>query len=143
LTINAILVPVDGSISSVHATEFAIEAVRGRPDIALHLLTVQAPVISGNAKRFISAEIIADYYQDEGRAALQPAKTVLEQAGVPYTEHIEIGPIALTIDRFAREKGCGHIAMGSRGLGSVAGLFLGSVATKVLSLVDVPVTLVK
>ena len=32
--------------------------------------------------------------------------------------------------------------MGTRGLGSISGLLLGSVATKVLHLVKVPVTLV-
>ena len=36
-----------------------------------------------------------------------------------------------------------EIFMGSRGLGSVAALFMGSVATKVLHLTDLPVTLVK
>lgn len=143
MNINAILVPVDGSASSVHALEFAIEAIKGRTDITLHLLTVQAPVISGNAKRFISAEIIADYYQEEGAQALKPAKAVLDKAGVAYQEHMLVGPIAETIHRFAKEHECGLIAMGTRGLGSIAGLFLGSVTTKVLSLVDIPVTLVK
>ncbi|MBV8321628.1 MAG: universal stress protein, partial [Hyphomicrobiales bacterium] len=33
--------------------------------------------------------------------------------------------------------------MGTRGLGGVRGLLLGSVATQLLHLVDVPVTLVK
>ncbi|MBV6271699.1 universal stress protein [Alcaligenaceae bacterium CGII-47] len=140
---NAILVPVDGSAASVRALEFAIAAIKGRSDIALHILTVQAPVISGNAQRFISADIIADYYHDEGTQALKPAKAVLEKAGVPYQEHRVIGSIAETIHQFAKANDCGLIAMGTRGLGSVAGLFLGSVTTKVLSLVDIPVTLVK
>ncbi|WP_322998356.1 universal stress protein [Castellaniella sp.] len=143
MNINAILVPVDGSASSLHAVEFALQAVRGRDDIALHVLTVQAPIISGNVRRFISAETIADYYQDEGRQALQAAKTVLDESGVAYQAHIQVGPIAETIHRFAGEHGCGLIVMGTRGLGSVTGLLMGSVATKVLSLADVPVTLVK
>lgn len=143
MNIKAILVPVDGSTSSVHAVEFAIEALKGRDDATLHLLTVQTPVISGNVQRFVSAELIADYYQDEGAQALKPAKAVLEKAGMAYQEHIEIGPIAETIDRFAKDNECGLIVMGTRGLGSVAGLFLGSVTTKILALVDIPVTLVK
>jgi nucleotide-binding universal stress UspA family protein len=36
-----------------------------------------------------------------------------------------------------------HIVMGTRGLGGVRGLLLGSVATQLLHLTDVPVTLVK
>jgi nucleotide-binding universal stress UspA family protein len=43
---------------------------------------------------------------------------------------------------------CDQIIMGTRGLGAggvaaISGLLLGSIATKVLHLVDVPVTLVK
>lgn len=143
MNISAILIPVDGSLSSVRAVEFAIETTKGRDNITLHLLTVQAPVISGNAKRFISAELVADYYRDEGTQALKPAKDLLDKAGVAYQEHLEIGPIAETIHRIAKENECGLIAMGTRGLGSVTGLFLGSIATKVLTLVDIPVTLVK
>lgn len=143
MKINTILVPVDGSPSSLRAVEFAIQAARERDGTTLHVLTVQAPIISGNVRRFISSEIIDDYYQDEGRQALQAAKAMLDESGVAYQSHIEIGPVAETIHRFATENGCGQIAMGTRGLGSVAGLLLGSVATKVLSLVDVPVTLVK
>ena len=33
--------------------------------------------------------------------------------------------------------------MGTRGLGAVANLMIGSVATKVIHMVDVPVTLIK
>ncbi len=33
--------------------------------------------------------------------------------------------------------------MGTRGLGTVAGILLGSVATKVIHFADVPVTLIK
>ncbi|WP_322994727.1 universal stress protein [Castellaniella sp.] len=143
MNINAILVSVDGSASSLHALAFAIQAMQRRDDVTLHVLTVQAPIISGGVKRFISAEVIADYYQDEGRQALQAAKTMLDESGVAYQEHIEVGPVAETIHRFAKDHECGLIVMGTRGLGSVAGLLMGSVATKVLSLSDIPVTLVK
>jgi nucleotide-binding universal stress UspA family protein len=47
------------------------------------------------------------------------------------------------IARFARERGCDQILMGTRGLGAIGSLLLGSVATKVIHLADVPVLLVK
>jgi nucleotide-binding universal stress UspA family protein len=43
----------------------------------------------------------------------------------------------------AREKSIDHIVMGARGLGSIQGLLLGSVATKVIHLAEVPITLIK
>jgi nucleotide-binding universal stress UspA family protein len=47
------------------------------------------------------------------------------------------------IAQYAKEKGCDQIVMGTRGLGTVQGLLLGSVATKVIHLANVPVMLVK
>jgi nucleotide-binding universal stress UspA family protein len=36
-----------------------------------------------------------------------------------------------------------HIVMGARGLSNLQGFLLGSVATKVINLADVPITLIK
>ena len=47
------------------------------------------------------------------------------------------------MDRVAREIGAHQIVMGTRGLGSLGNLFLGSVASKVFRLAQVPVILVK
>lgn len=140
---KAILVPVDGSDSSTRAVKFAIEAVKGAPDTRLLILSVQPPIVSGNVKRFFSADAIHGYYEDAGQNALAPAKAILDEAGVPYEAHVEVGPIGHTIADFAGHHGCSHIIMGTRGLGTVTGLVLGSITTKVLSLATVPVTLIK
>lgn len=140
---KAILVPVDGSDSSTRAMKFAIEIAKGHDDVVLHLLTVQAPIISGNVKRFISTEAIDSYYQEEGQKALIPTKLLRDEADISCEETIEVGPPARTIAEFAKKHHCDLIVMGTRGLGAVASLVLGSITTKVLHLVDIPVTLVK
>ena len=53
------------------------------------------------------------------------------------------GHAAEKIVQVAREHQCTRIVMGTRGLGSIAGLMLGSVAYKVVHLSPIPVTLVK
>jgi len=53
------------------------------------------------------------------------------------------GQYGETIANYAKEKQCDRIVMGTRGLGAVGGLLLGSVARKVIHLADVPITLVK
>lgn len=141
---KTILVPVDGSDSSLRAVKWAMQEVREHNNAPeLHLLAVQAPIVSGNVTRFFSAEALQDYYNDEGLNALRPARALLDDSGVPYTHHVAVGAIAPTIADYAKDKNCNQIAMGTRGLGSVSGMVLGSVTTKVLSLVDVPVTVVK
>jgi nucleotide-binding universal stress UspA family protein len=140
---KTILVPVDGSDSALRAVKAAIQEAAESSQASIHLITVHPPIVSGNVKRFFSAEAINDFYQDEGRNALLAAKGVLDEAGVAYQEKIEIGPVAQTIANYAKKNNCTQIIMGTRGLGSVSGLVLGSITIKVLSLVDIPVTLVK
>ncbi|PLC54323.1 universal stress protein [Pollutimonas nitritireducens] len=140
---RTILVPVDGSESSNRAVKAAIKAAGEFGGATLHIVTVHPPIVSGNVKRFFSIEALNDYYQDEGRNALLSAKALLDEAGVTYTDEIAVGPVAQTIADVAKKKGCDLIIMGTRGLGAVTGFVLGSVATKVLSLVDIPVALIK
>src|SRR5690554_2470029 len=140
---TTILIPVDGSETSLRAVRAAIKASTRLGNTTMHLLTVQAPIVSGNVTRFFSAEAINGYYEDEGNNALRPAKALLDEAGIGYQEKIAIGPVAQTIAKYASEQDCDLIMMGTRGLGAVGGFVLGSVATKVLNLTDVPVTLIK
>lgn len=62
---------------------------------------------------------------------------------MPFDVRIEVGEPADTIIRVAAESDADEIYMGSRGLGSVSSLFMGSIATRVVHLTDLPVTLVK
>jgi nucleotide-binding universal stress UspA family protein len=78
-----------------------------------------------------------------GEQALQAARAVLNAAGASSKTKVAIGEVAPSIAQYAAEQACNEIVMGTRGMGSVAGMVLGSVATKVIHLVDVPVTLVK
>lgn len=140
---QTILLPVDGSENSSRAVKRAIEIVKEYGDAKLLLVTAYPPIASGNVRRFFSADEIQAFYQDEGRTALAPAKALLDEAGIDYEEEVLVGPVAQTIADYAKKKQVDTIIMGTRGLGTVTGMVLGSVTTKVLSLVDVPVLLVK
>lgn len=75
--------------------------------------------------------------------ALAPARKLAERLGVEFQCYLREGEPAAVIASFARRTRCTEIIMGTRGLGRVSGLVLGSVATKVIHLTSVPVTLVK
>jgi nucleotide-binding universal stress UspA family protein len=136
-----ILVPIDGSDSSLRALDAALAWEKDHHNLSLHLITVQQQIVSGNASRYITQEALAEYYRLEGEKALQKARTHL--GGLSYEETIEVGPVAETIVAYANKHKIDHIMMGTRGMGSVKGLLLGSVTTKVLTLAEVPVTLFK
>ena len=137
------LIPVDGSEVSLHAVQFMIEQIKHKRLSGLVVLTVQAPILSGNIKQFLNQETIDAYHQEEGEKALAPARAMLDAAGIAYEAHMKVGHVAETIVEFAQEKQCHSIVMGSRGQGSVVGMLLGSITTKVLYLATTPVTIVK
>ena len=80
---------------------------------------------------------------DKGEAVLKPAIERAAQAGVRFTSEILIGNVAHEIVERAQKGGCDGIVMGTRGMGALGNLVLGSVATKVVHLTKLPVTLVK
>lgn len=75
--------------------------------------------------------------------ALKGAIEKCEGAGVDFKTLVKTGKTAETIAQVADEEGVKHIVMGTRGLGGVKGLLLGSVTTKVIHLTEVPITLTK
>jgi nucleotide-binding universal stress UspA family protein len=79
----------------------------------------------------------------QGQPIVDAATAILRGQGVPHQGRVAIGEIAQTIVGTAQEVGAQQIVMGSRGMSALAGLVLGSNATKVIHLAQVPVTIVK
>ncbi|CAM5380978.1 universal stress protein [Eoetvoesiella caeni] len=140
---TALLVPVDGSPSSLNALQAALNFLKNDTSARLHVISVQPPILSGNVKRFVPAETIDDYYNEEGEKALASAREMLEKSGAAANVSVQVGPVAETVVEYAKSHQCDHIVMGTRGMGYIKGLVLGSITTKVLSLTDLPVTLIK
>jgi nucleotide-binding universal stress UspA family protein len=112
--------------------------------VETHLLNVQHHMPYGaRVSAVVGHDKVAQYLQEEGLAALKAAREKLDAAGVRYHYHIGVGEPAEVIVRYAREQGCDQIVMGTRGMGAVSNLVLGSVATKVIHLSPVPVMLLK
>jgi nucleotide-binding universal stress UspA family protein len=136
------LIPVDGSPASLRAVDFAIEMATQNPGSSLVLLNVQNISAMALAGAVIASDWQETASQDSGEA-LNEAIGKLEAAGAVFKTLVRSGPPAETIAQVAREEDIQHIVMGTRGLGSVQGLLLGSVATKVIHLAEVPITLIK
>ena len=138
-----ILIAVDGSAYSLRAVQHVLRLRDAGCAIEPHLLNVQIPLESGHVRMFIARESIESYYRDEGLAALKEATAALEAAGQPCSTHIAVGHLGQTIARYADEMKFQLIVIGSHGRTGLKHAVMGSVATEVLKLASVPVTLVK
>jgi nucleotide-binding universal stress UspA family protein len=136
-----ILIPVDGSDNSLKAVRHAIQRFLGNGATEIHLLHVRAP-LTQHAARFISRRNRAAWHREEAEKALQSARELLQQHGVPFAAHVELGERAATIDRVAQRLRVNQIVMGTARKNSLTRLLEDSVTAKVLALARVPVEVV-
>jgi nucleotide-binding universal stress UspA family protein len=141
---HKLLVPFDGSENAHRALRFAIDEARRNVSGSVHLVHAHdEPRMYGEIAVYISPERMAEMQREESKMVLANADPILEKAGVSHTKEALIGPVGAVIAKRADDLGCDGIVMGSRGMGAVGNLVLGSVATKVIHHANVPVTLVK
>lgn len=137
-----IVVPMDGSEPARRALETAIGLAGRLGDAELRVVNVQPP-IPASVGDFVGSEAVHGYYDDAAVMAFAGVRDLLTASGVRHSLDCRVGPAGEAISEFARETAADQIVMGTRGLGAVKGLLLGSVATRVAQLAPCPVTLVK
>jgi nucleotide-binding universal stress UspA family protein len=140
-----VLLAVDGSKHSLKTLDWVIKHLgdaRRKPQIELVTVHLPLPKLP-NMGKVIGKAQIERFYREEGEDSIRPAKRKLERAGVPYRHRLLIGPVAETLARHAKASGCDLIVAGTRGMGGLGNLILGSTATKLLHLADRPVLIVR
>jgi len=137
-----ILVPVDGSAGALRAVRHAAAVVKEGAEV--ELVNVQPPMpLYGMVRATMRVPQYRAACAALAEKALNPAIKLLKRARVAHRPHVMYGEPGVTVADAARRLKCGAIVMGTRGQGAVGNLLLGSVATKVVHLAKVPVTLVK
>lgn len=134
---HRVLVAVDGSEHALHAVEYVRKSHATRVAVEVELVSVASPILEGYAGSFLNKDQIDSY------SALRAASEVLGSSAIAFRTHVAAGSPADKIVELAETLECGRVVMGTRGLGPVAGLLLGSAAYRVIHLASVPVTLVR
>lgn len=140
---KTVLVPVDGSESATRAIAWVAGVLAGASDARVHLVNVQPSVDAWEVRSHLGEDDIAKFHEKGSMAVLEPAAEVLRAAGLPVETHALVGDIAEEIAGAVTSTGADSVVMGTRGLGRIQSLLVGSTAMKVIHLVDVPVTLIK
>ncbi|HTN31898.1 MAG TPA: universal stress protein [Pseudomonas sp.] len=140
-----VLVAFDGSDSSKRAIQYLIDFARDHSaTLEVSLLNVQQPpIVYGE---YMTGDLIERMEQSASSQAQHmldwPAEQ-LQAAGITHSRHTAQGNIPEQIGLAVKKLNCDTVVMGTRGLGNFSGLLMGSVATRVVHEVPVPVLLVK
>lgn len=139
-----LLVAIDGSINSMRALQFAIDLAR-KTSAPSELVLVNAhdDIALRGASQFVGKDAVEGYLDDLARSELKDALELAVQSKVPFTSRMLRGQIAQAIAEEAKSAGCDMIVLGSKGRTALKDLLIGSVAQRVASISDVPVTLIK
>ncbi|WP_077211345.1 universal stress protein [Bacillus dakarensis] len=138
---NTVLVPIDGSDSSIKAVEFTISIMKQGDRVVL--MNVQKPQYDGFEKvGNVSKEQLDAFYLDEGRKILTSAEELIKKQGISYESVVRIGLPSIEITKVAKEISAHSIVMGSKGMSPVVSHALGSVTYSVIHLAACPVTVV-
>jgi len=134
-----ILVPIDGSIYSEKSLERASEFVDafGSSLILIYVVEKSIPINLLDRKEYL--EILRKF----GTNVLEKANKKLSKKGITTKVLLKEGNIVNEIEKIAKKEKCDLILVGSKGLGSVARLLLGSVSNKISQTSPCSVLIVK
>lgn len=138
-----VLIPVDGSDPALRAVRWVIEQIRSGSPHSVTLLNVQPDILAGRARAYFSRADLDAYMNEQATEQLADAQGLFAEAGIACESSFVLGHAPTVIAEFAQQGNFEQIVMGTRGLNRISGLLLGSAATGVLHLVDIPVTLIK
>lgn len=135
-----ILVAFDGSEHAQRAAQIAGDIARTNKGAELWLVCAMDILPVELGKPFID-ELITERTHI-GTEMLQQAKQIIGK-GIEIHDELLFGPPAESIMNVANNNKCDLIIMGTRGVGGLKGLLMGSQIQKVISLSEIPVMAVK
>ncbi len=139
---RTLLLATDGSETAQRATEAAIKLAAGLsiPSILVVHVVEKAP---SEAELVRAGRDVHALLEAEARRAVRPALDLLDAAKIPYTFRAALGDPAAVILGIAEKESADLLVLGSRGLGALSGLIMGSVSQKLVHLAPSPVLIVK
>lgn len=139
-----ILVGIDGSENALRAAKYAGDLVENFPGSAITLVYVDTLALQLKLKGGMVPANYEELVLHGREVTMEKAEQLLDEKQVSYNVKVLEGyDIAETICDYAREYNYDQIVLGTRGLGNIQGIVLGSVSHKVIQIAPCPVTFVK
>lgn len=139
-----ILLPVDGSKSSLNAVKYVVKLAKEfRSSTIVTLVNVHDDAGLNYVKQFIAKSVVDDYLREQSEKELKAAQKVLDAGRIKHNMVIRRGHITDEIISLANEDHVDLIIMGAKGRSGFIDTLIGSVAQRVISTAKQPVLLVK
>lgn len=128
---SKILVPVDGSENSFRAFDQAVFIAKstGAQLTAMHVVE-SPPTVYVESQKLLN-DLLSNYKKESAKI-LDKCEEIAERSGVKIETAIAEGDPASNITGYAQNGGFELIVIGSKGLGRLKELMLGSTSSKVL-----------
>ncbi len=140
--IKKLVVAYDGSPQSQKALSWAADfAQEAATEIAV--ITVFEPVQHYALDTVVHVVHLESSFKAKLEECLKEASDFFRQKGLNVATELRIGHPADETIKFAQEQKADLILCGTRGLGGLSGLLLGSVAQKLVTYSDISVLIVK
>jgi nucleotide-binding universal stress UspA family protein len=141
---DTILIGIDGSKASEHAVNFAVsQAKSANASLVLVYIIEWSPYTFNtpeeNEQRHLRRKEEIKTAQER---ILNPILKSLENQSIKTLGIVRHGQVADVLLQIAKEHGVGQIVVGRIGHSGIKSLLFGSVATKLVQLANVPVTIV-
>lgn len=145
--LKKVLVAMDGSDNSMRAANYAINLAATNPGLQVSIIHVGprcADIFNTpGVCAWMSEQELEQYVQKHLDALKDKVLPIFDEAGLRPEIVGKSGDPAHEICKYAGEGGFDQVIIGSRGLGTLKGLALGSVSHKVIQLCPVDVVIIK
>ncbi len=101
------------------------------------------PEVPKRAASYVDAQTVQGYYDEEAQKVIDPVRTFFAEKGIEAQYISKVGHPADEVARAATQGNFDMLMLGSHGHGVLGNLIMGSVATKVLSLCQIPVLILR
>jgi len=149
VTLDRILVGIDGSVGSAVALRWAIDLARAvdAEIVAVHAFEVPTPVIAPETGVPVGlgvdeVEVERTLRETAEQAFVTDWSASLEEAGVPYRRLLEEGAPGEVLLEVAERERPGLLVTGRRGRGALAALLAGSLSEHLVHHSRIPVAVV-
>ncbi|MDE4909009.1 universal stress protein [Methanogenium marinum] len=136
-----ILLATDGSENARRAANEAAGLAR---ELSSHVILVYIIHNPPSQSRMVKANFdVHSLLEEDAKSEIKHTIDIFEKDGLAYTLKVAIGDPAAEIIEIAEKETADLIVIGSRGLGTLKGVFMGSVSQKVTYHAKCPVLIVK